>query len=89
MITLLYVRPACDDVTELDRRVGTIVQRYARWVTLRVVRPDEVMTTVPMAQAGSPALLLMRAGDLVGEAVGALLPARELDQAVRRAARVS
>ena len=80
-ITLLYVRPPSAEMTELDRRVGAIAERYSRWVELRVVGPvgdDD-------AFAGSPALLLLRQGEVVGEAMGALLPMRELDDVVRRA----
>ena len=79
-ITLLYVRPASPEMTELDRRVGAIAERYSRWVELRVVGP------VGDGEAfGSPALLLLRQGEVVGEAMGALLPMRELDDVVRRA----
>jgi hypothetical protein len=79
-ITLLYVRPPCAEMTELDRRVGAIAERYSRWVELRVVGP------VGDGDAfGSPALLLLRQGEVVGEAMGALLPMRELDDVVRRA----
>lgn len=80
-ITLLYVRPPSEEMTELDRRVGAIAERYSRWVELRVVGPvgDE------SAFVGSPALLLLRQGEVVGEAMGALLPMRELDDVVRRA----
>jgi hypothetical protein len=84
MITLLYVRPASDAVTELDRRVGVIAERYARWVELRVMSPEELMTERAVV-ARSPTLFLLRAGQVVSEAVGALLPARELDRAVREA----
>lgn len=78
-ITLLYVRPPSAEMTELDRRVGAIAERYSRWVDLRVIGPvgDEAF--------GSPALLLLRQGEVVGEAMGALLPMRELDDVVRRA----
>jgi hypothetical protein len=76
MITLLYVRPGSDAETELDRTVGVVAERYARWVELRIER---------VLDAGSPMLRLVRAGQVVSEAIGALLPARELDRAVREA----
>ena len=95
-IILLYVRPACDGPTELDRRVGAIAERYAAWVELVVVRPEELAGSGlvrEMGEAGaagsvlvagvSPALLLLRGGEVVGEAMGALLPSRELDHVVR------
>ena len=87
-ITLLYVRPARDGLTELDRRVGAIAERYSQWVELVVVRPEELVANPELervARAGSPALLLLRQGEVVGEAMGALLPTRELDQVVRQA----
>jgi len=79
-ITLLYVRPPNEEMTELDRRVGAIAERYSRWVELRVVGRPEVDGTF-----SSPAVLLLRHGEVVGEAMGALLPMRELDDVVRRA----
>jgi hypothetical protein len=87
-ITLLYVRPAREGMTELDARVGAIAERYARWIELVVVRPDEVaalpgMEAVSVAGSSSPALFLLRQGEVVGEAMGAFLPARELDHVVR------
>lgn len=87
-ITLLYVRPAQEGLTELDRRVGAIAERYAQWVELVVVRPEDLdgwPGAQSMAGSGSPALLLLRQGEVVGEAMGALLPTRELDQVVRQA----
>lgn len=87
-ITLLYVRPGQDGVTELDRRVGAIAEKYARWVDLVVVLPEALTGDSDMecvVGAGSPALFLLRQGEVVGEAMGALLPTRELDQVVRQA----
>jgi hypothetical protein len=97
LIILLYVRPACDGPTELDRRVGAIAERYAAWVELIVIRPEEVagsgflrergeawgMGSAIGSGASCPALLLLRGGEVVGEAMGALLPSRELDHVVR------
>ncbi|HLU65198.1 MAG TPA: hypothetical protein VKZ63_02945 [Kofleriaceae bacterium] len=88
-VTLLYVRPEGAEETELDRRVGAIAERYAPWVSLKVVSPGELAGAGPdgggLAATGSPAVLLLREGEVVGQAMGALLPARELDDAVRRA----
>jgi hypothetical protein len=102
-ITLVYVRPRREGMTELDRRVGAIAERYSRWVELVVVAPEDVagqpgLPGLPgppglgaglgledAASFGSPALFLLRGGEVVGEAMGALLPARELEQVVRRA----
>ncbi|HWM85009.1 MAG TPA: hypothetical protein VNO33_04205 [Kofleriaceae bacterium] len=82
------MRPSRDGLTELDRRVGAIAERYARWVELVVLRPEDVAGRPGLENVGdfgSPALLLLRQGEVVGEAMGALLPTRELDQVVRRA----
>jgi hypothetical protein len=100
-ITLLYVRPPNEEMTELDRRVEAIAERYSRWVELRVVGPTASSGMIrSLSRAGtvlaggrmgddgsfsSPALLLLRQGEVVGEAMGALLPMRELDDVVRRA----
>lgn len=100
-ITLLYVRPPSEEMTELDRRVGAIAERYSRWVELRVVGPTGSSGMIrSLSRAGtflaggrvgdeeafgSPAVLLLRRGEVVGEAMGALLPMRELDDVVRRA----
>ena len=89
MITLLYVRPASHQVTELDHRVGAIAQRYRHSVELKVIAPEE-LDSAPgdvgrIARTGSPALFLLRGDEVVGEAMGARLPARELDDVVRRA----
>ena len=73
-VTLVYVRPA-GAPTELDRGLEVVAVRYG--VKLRVVSPDE--------DPAVPALLVMRGGEVVGQAMGALLPIRELDRAVRRA----
>lgn len=96
-IILLYVRPACDGPTELDRRVGAIAERYAEYVELIVVRPEELAGSGFLRAGGAagdvgsaigsgapcPALVLLRGGEVVGEAMGALLPSRELDHVVR------
>lgn len=87
-ITLLYVRPFREGLTDFDRRVGVIAERYARWVELVVIAPEDAAARPgleDLASCGSPALYLLRRGELVGEAMGALLPARELEQVVRRA----
>jgi hypothetical protein len=88
-ITLLYVRAGGEE-TELDRRVKAIAERYSPWVELRVVSPEQVgpkLGAVALAglAGGSSALFLLRHGEIVGQAMGARLPARELDDVVRRA----
>jgi hypothetical protein len=87
-ITLLYIRPRREGLTEFDRRVAVIAERYARWVEFVVLAPEDAAARPGLEGAsgcGSPALFLLRRGEVVGEAMGALLPARELEQVVRRA----
>jgi hypothetical protein len=77
--------------------VGAIAERYAEWVELVVVRPEELAGSGFLRARGEdrgagssigsgaacPALVLLRGGEVVGEAMGALLPSRELDHVVR------
>jgi hypothetical protein len=74
-VTLLYVRPEGDGQTGLDRVVELVAGRYG--VTLQVVPPDR--------EPAVPALLVLRGEEIVGQAMGALLPVRDLDDVVRRA----
>lgn len=78
-ITLLYLRPGSEK-TELDRRLQEIAQHYAPMVELVVVSERPIQ-----GAASPPMVLVLRRGELIGEAMGALLPRRELDRVVRRA----
>lgn len=84
-ITLLYVRPAGAAETELDRRLAGVVSRYAPYVELTRIGCDEAAHLAGWLSPGSPAVLLMRRGAVIGETMGGDLPIRELDEAVRRA----
>jgi hypothetical protein len=83
-ITLLYIR-AIDEPPGGDLDVGlqTLVVRYAPFVELRVVGPGD--TPAPFAELAHrpPTVLVLRYGQVVGEIMGAALPLRELDRAVR------
>jgi hypothetical protein len=82
----LYLRPAEDgsgDLAMLDATVQTLVVRHSPRVALRVIdpaaAPDEFAALAPYA----PAVFLLRRAQVVGEAMGASLPIRELDRIVR------
>ncbi|MBT8495943.1 MAG: hypothetical protein KJO07_23060 [Deltaproteobacteria bacterium] len=81
-VTLLYVSAGGQVGAELEVRLGEIVGRYQPFVELRTFRPDEVEALTgekPLV----PRLLVLRGGEVVGQAMGALLPTRELDRVVR------
>jgi hypothetical protein len=80
-VVVLYVRDDSEEVTRLDIQVAAIVERYKPFVVLQVVTPEELPEDVSGGVA--PRLLVMRDGELVGQAMGALLPAREIDRVVR------
>jgi hypothetical protein len=89
-ITLLWVRPnhvpSPDGFRELDDALSAIVARYAPMVELRVVSevpPDLVRGPGNSPSLAAPTLLVLRRGQVVGEAMGTKLPARELDRVVR------
>ena len=84
-ITLLYLRPEGAAETELDARLREVARRYAPMVELEVKSLAEAGTLARWASPGSPAVLVLRRGVVIGEAMGDDLPVRELDRAVRRA----
>jgi hypothetical protein len=84
-ITLLYVRPDGEAETELDRRLVQLAARYASYVELTRASAGEASRLAGWLSPGSPAVLLLRRGAVIGETMGVDLPLRELDQAVRRA----
>jgi hypothetical protein len=83
-ITLLLVRGPGDGSETSDLRVSleTIALRYAPHVVLQVVSQAEVPEPYRQRPMLGPAVLVLRRGELVGEAMGAL-PVRELDSVVR------
>lgn len=85
-VTLLYVRPEGGG-TELDQRISSVVARYAPHVVMRVVGPADLAgegaALRNLGAYGCPAVLLLRGQAIVAEAIGASLPMRELDRAVR------
>ncbi len=82
-ITLLYIRSDQESHDLLDTGLATIVARYAPLVELVPVAPDEVDPEYAHWSERTPAVLAIRRGEVVGEALGASLPVRELDRVVR------
>ena len=85
-ITLLWVRPdeasAPEGVRDLDLALTAIVARYAPMVRLEIVTElPPVLGRGPGKPA--PTLVVLRHGQIVGEAMGTQLPARELARVVR------
>ncbi len=79
-ITLIYIRAAGAEIGPLDAHLQTIARRFPQ-VDLVVLDGDAVDAVV--ARRGpTPAVLVLRRGELVGEATG-LLPAREIEEVVR------
>lgn len=81
-VTLLYVRTGGDITSDLDTRVREVVMRYQPFVELRSIRPDEV-EALTGERPQVPRLLVLRGGEIVGQAMGTTLPTRELDRVVR------
>jgi len=81
-VTLLYVRAGGEVASELDVRLGEIVNRYQPFVELRSLRPEEV-EALTGERPVTPRLFVLRGGEVVGQAMGAFLPTRELDRVVR------
>jgi hypothetical protein len=83
-ITLVYLRPdGCSH--ELEDRLREVARRFGAAVEI-VVRPwCEAGRLARWAAPGSAAILVLRRGVVVGEALGDGLPSRELDRVIRRA----
>lgn len=83
-ILLLLVRGTGHgaEIGELRMRLETIAGRYEPHVELRVISTAEVPEPYRQRPMLGPAVLVLRRGELVGEAMGAL-PVRELDSVVR------
>jgi len=84
-ITMLYIRANHGAATVLDRAVAVLAERYAPRVTLQVLTAAQVPSRLARWAHRTPAVLVLRDDALVGEAIGAFLPLRELDRIVRRA----
>jgi hypothetical protein len=82
-ITVLYIRAADADLPYLDRQIAILVERYAPHVELRVLAPEHVPVELADKAQRTPTVLVLRRGEIVGEAIGAFLPMRELDRVVR------
>jgi hypothetical protein len=84
-ITLLYIRPADAAETALDARLAEIARRYGPRVELQTLASEAAGRFARWTSPGSPAVLLLRRGAVIGQVIGAAMPATELDRAVRRA----
>ncbi len=83
-VTLLYARESGGERSVLDARVAAIADHYKPYVQLRTMAPEELARSQYAHLAGpTPAVFVLRKGELVGHAVGAMLPHREIDAAVR------
>lgn len=85
-IELLLVRPDDCELRELENTLRSIVSRYGPMVHMRVVNkvPESLgRANRPDCGVQQPLVLVVRDGQVVGEAMGSLLPARELDRVVR------
>ena len=82
-ISVLYIRAAAADLPYLDRQIAILVERYAPHVELRVLAPEHVPAELADKTQRTPTVLVLRDGAIVGEAIGAFLPMRELDRMIR------
>jgi hypothetical protein len=82
-ITLLLVEPQNNESGELYQTLNAIVARYAPMVELQVVDHWPAHLGRYGGREGQPIVVVLRRGQIVGEAMGTLLPARELDRVVR------
>jgi len=82
-ITLLFVCAPGDETGELRGRLESIAAHYGDLVRLEVVCPGDVPQPHRRAIHAGPTVLVLRGGEIVGEAMGSRLPARELDRVVR------
>lgn len=82
-VKLLYIRSDEESHELLDAGLSTIVERYSPLVELVAVTPDQVEDDYAEWAERTPTVLVVRRGEVVGEAIGAFLPVRELDRVVR------
>ena len=88
-ITLLYARPTTEgSLDAVGARLARIVARYRAQggtnVDLQQVAADALPSPYAHTAHCSPTLVVLRDGEVVGEAIGTL-PSRELERLVRRA----
>jgi hypothetical protein len=79
-VTLVYIREPGTDAGPLDRHLQAIARRFPQ-VEL-VVLDGQAVNAVVARRGPTPAVLVLRRGELVGECTG-LLPAREIEDVVR------
>jgi hypothetical protein len=79
-ITLIYIREPGAGDGPLDRHLQQIARRFPQ---VQLVVLDGTAVDAVVARRGpTPAVLVLRRGELVGECTGRL-PAREIEDAVR------
>jgi hypothetical protein len=76
-IVVMYVRAPGDEGGELEEQLRRVVARYAA-VELRVVGPAIADELWSASGHPAPSVLILRAGVVVGGAMGSQLPQREL-----------
>ena len=81
-VTLVYIREPGTDIGPLDGHLEAIARRFPQ-VQL-VVLDGKAVDAVVARRGPTPAVLVLRHGELVGECTG-LLPAREIEEVVRNA----
>ncbi|MCC6994909.1 MAG: hypothetical protein IT370_09895 [Deltaproteobacteria bacterium] len=88
-IHLIAVKPAGDEFVRFEARLAILAARYIDTVRVTLVTAgegdDDGDGSWPRRSTVLPTVVLMRAGRMVGEAIGDL-PLRELDEVVRAAA---
>lgn len=82
-ITLVYIRSAEAEPAELDLGLHRIVARYQPHVELCPMDLDDLPAEFAGFARRAPAVIVLRDGEIIGEAMGAAMPMRELDRVVR------
>jgi hypothetical protein len=83
-VTLVYAREEDAELSVLDARLATIVDRYKPYVVLKTVGPEELKSgEFAYLDCPIPAVVVLRGDEVVGQALGAMLPHRELENVVR------
>ena len=82
-VVVVYVRPSDRNLVDLDARLEHIATRYQSYIKLDIVEPENLPPRYAHLNVRGPCVVVLRGGEIVGEAMGAGLPVRELDTVVR------
>jgi hypothetical protein len=82
-VRLVYLRPDAA-ASALEARLREVAARFER-VAVETRTPADVGRLARWMVPGSPAVLVVRRGVVVGQVVGEDIPSRELELVVRRA----